>query len=164
MTVLPNALTRTEQQKYIRSPEALSVGIARQIVLKQVRPKQWIVKLNQGFSGRGNAMLDLQEIQNKSYFDTSECQLSEGALIQAVASDIEKKLPEMKFQCPAMSWNGNEYSGYKIQIQKLGVIAEAFFEGDNRTSPSVQAVIEPDCRTGEHCVHLLSTHEQVSKG
>jgi hypothetical protein len=161
LTVLPDAITSTDHQRFIRSPRALSIGIARQIVFKHVKPKKWIIKLNQGFSGKGNAMIDLQVIQDKTYFDVSGNHLSGTCLVDAMADDINNQLPEMIFQCSSVSWNGNEYTGYKAQIAKLGVIAEAFLEGDCLSSPSVQAIIEPDCTDGKPCVHLLSTHEQV---
>ncbi len=75
-----------------------------------------------------------------------------------MAVDIEKKLPKMRFECPVVSW-----TAYKSQIEKLGVIAEAFLEGDNLSSPSVQAVIEQQLDDSSHGVHLLSTHEQVTE-
>lgn len=164
MTSLPHENTCIARQKFIRSPEALSLGIARQIVLKNVKPRKWVVKLNQGFSGKGNAKIDLQEIQNKEYFNTLGVALVGEDLIERVANDILKKLPEMNFECPSVSWNGNEFIGYKVQIRNLGVIAEAFLEGDSLSSPSVQAVIEPDEKTGKHNVHIMSSHEQVLNG
>ncbi len=161
LTALPDAITSTDRQRFIRSPRALSIGIARQIVFKQIKPKKWIIKLNQGFSGKGNAMIDLQAIQDKLYLDVSGVPLSGTCLVNAMADDICNQLPKMIFQCSSVSWNGNEYTGYKAQIAKLGVIAEAFLEGDCLSSPSVQALIEPECIDGKPCVHLLSTHEQV---
>jgi len=161
LTDIPDAKSNADRQRFIRTPRALSIGIARQIVFKNVKPKCWIVKLNQGFSGKGNAMLDLQDIQNKNYVDSFGCPLKGDILVDSMAHDINEKLPEMVFQCSSVAWNGNQYTGYKSQIERLGAIAEACIEGDNLTSPSVQAVIEPDTDNGEHCVHLLSTHEQV---
>lgn len=158
LTSLPDAKLSIERHKFIRSPKALAIGIARQIVRKNVKPKKWIVKLNQGFSGKGNAVLDLQLIQNRDYPRS----VSGDALVDYMANDIEDKLPEMKFECNCVSWNGNEYSGYKSQIKRLGVIAEAFLEGDNQSSPSVQAVVEDT--DGEYHVHILSTHEQILNG
>ena len=161
LTSLPGATTCIGRQKFIRTPEALALGIARQIVLKRVKPKMWVVKLNQGFSGKGNAKIDLQEIQNKKYVDSHGNVISGKDLVDAVAKDLLDRLPAMKFECPTVSWNGNQFLGFRAQIEKLGVIAEVFLEGDDFTSPSVQAIIEPDQNTGKHIVHVTSSHEQV---
>lgn len=161
LSSLPNASTCIGRQKFIRSPEALSLGIARQIVLKNVKPKRWVVKLNQGFSGKGNANIDLQGIQNRIYAGSCGNVLKGNALVEKVAADILKRLPTMNFECPSVSWNGNEFTGFRAQIEKLGVIAEAFLEGDDFSSPSAQAIIEPDELNGEHIIHVISSHEQV---
>ena len=39
-----------QNHRYIRSVRELSIGIARQIA-KGVKPRKWMIKLNQGFSG-----------------------------------------------------------------------------------------------------------------
>jgi len=135
----------------------LAIGLARQIVLKRNKPKLWVIKLNQGFSGKGNAMLDLQSIQTKTYINDVGGKLIDAhELVNAMAEDIESSFPKMKFTCPCATWNS-----YRPQLKRLGVIAEMFLEGKDISSPSVQAIIEPDCATGNHCVHILSTHEQI---
>ena len=122
-----------------------------------------MVKLNQGFSGMGNASLNLQAVQNKSYDHIQDS----SARILAMADDIEAVFPSnLKYECPSMSWDGcDEHIGFKSQIAKLGVIAEAFLDGEVPTSPSFQAVVEPDSRVdGGHSVRMLSTHEQLLDG
>lgn len=153
----------TEHQKYIRTARALSIGLARQILVAGVRPKLWMVKLNMGFSGKGNAKLSLQEIQSKSYDNISEDDVQRR--VDAMASDIELSLPGMKFEDPMISWEGSpSFQGFENQIACLGVIAEAFLEGDVQSSPSVQAFVDPtDCEK-QDAVHILSTHEQILKG
>ena len=148
---------------YIRTPRALAIGLARQIVIKNNRPKKWMVKLNQGFSGMGNASLDLQDVQTKLYEHIQE----DDARVSAMADDIESTLPSrLKFECPCMTWEGcDQHIGFRSQIAKLGVIAEAFLDGEVPTSPSFQAVIEPDSHIdGGHSVKMLSTHEQLLDG
>eukprot|EP00546_Thalassionema_frauenfeldii_P016047 CAMPEP_0178900156 /NCGR_PEP_ID=MMETSP0786-20121207/3316_1 /TAXON_ID=186022 /ORGANISM="Thalassionema frauenfeldii, Strain CCMP 1798" /LENGTH=262 /DNA_ID=CAMNT_0020571127 /DNA_START=143 /DNA_END=931 /DNA_ORIENTATION=- len=71
----------------------------------------------------------------------------------------------MKFECIDSSWEGDSGSktSFKASMQEIGAIAEAFVEGDETTSPSVQAVIEPNNTAGERVV-ILSTHEQILDG
>lgn len=146
----------SKNHRFICSPRNLSLGLARQIVLKNVRPKKWVVKLNQGFSGKGNACLSLEGIQNKNYEEVFGDEL-----IHMMADDIERELPNMKFECNRVSWHGDEeHVGYMQQISRLGVIAEAFVDGEDIASPSAQAVIDPDLAHGR-IVDVLSTHEQV---
>ena len=75
---------------------------------------------------------------------------------------IEQELPSaIKFEDPKMSWyNDDKNVGFATQIERLGVIAEQFIEGEVPTSPSVQAVIEPR----ENRVSIISTHEQLLHG
>lgn len=121
-----------------------------------------MVKLNQGFSGMGNASLDLQHIQDRSYDHVEDME----ARVAAMAAEIETMLPCLKFECPCMTWDGcDEHTGFKSQIAKLGVIAEAFLDGEVPASPSFQAVVEPDSHvSGGHSVRMLSTHEQLLDG
>jgi hypothetical protein len=151
----------SRNHRFICNPHNLAIGIARQIVLKNVKSRKWIVKLNQGFSGKGNACLNLQEILEKNYTDSTGIPLLGNELVNAVAEDIKIEFPKMKFECKTSSWEGDAlHTGYVEQIARLGVIAEAFVEGCMVTSPSVQAVIDPKL-VGEHPIKILSTHEQV---
>jgi hypothetical protein len=101
------------------------------------------------FSGKGNASIDLRKIQSSML------------PVPEMASLIEKELPTMKFEDPKMTWyDDDKHVGFKTQIRRLGVIAESFIEGEVPTSPSIQAVIEPnDIR-----VSIISTHEQLLDG
>eukprot|EP00814_Leptocylindrus_danicus_P022029 CAMPEP_0116047256 /NCGR_PEP_ID=MMETSP0321-20121206/28762_1 /TAXON_ID=163516 /ORGANISM="Leptocylindrus danicus var. danicus, Strain B650" /LENGTH=269 /DNA_ID=CAMNT_0003529059 /DNA_START=575 /DNA_END=1384 /DNA_ORIENTATION=- len=80
-----------------------------------------------------------------------------------MANDIEKLLPTMKFECSAVTWAGNGFTGFRNQMQRLGCIGEALLEGDSLQSPSVQGVISQD-DDGRPVVRILSTHEQVLNG
>jgi hypothetical protein len=158
--------TWSVNHKFICTPSDLSIGIARLMVLQNIKPKHWVVKLNQGFSGLGNAMLDLQKIQNKKYIDTDGEEITGDRLIQALAKDIESELPKMKFQCSSkkLSWLGTEgHLGFVEQIARLGVIAEVFLEGDEIRSPSAQLTIDPE-NSDPYKVEIISTHEQILKG
>jgi hypothetical protein len=137
-----------QNHMYIRSVRDLSIGIARQIA-KGVRPRKWMIKLNQGFSGKGNASIDLQSIQSK-VLPVSE-----------IAALIETELPKMKLEDQNLTWyDTDKHVGFKSQIERLGVIAESFITGEFPSSPSVQAVIEP--KDGR--VSVISTHEQLLDG
>ncbi|KAL7544129.1 hypothetical protein ACHAWF_007516 [Thalassiosira exigua] len=148
--------------RYIRSSHSLAIGIARQIIVHGVRPRKWMVKLNQGFSGKGNAYLNLQRLQDSHI---SLGQNVENDILD-MATSIEKQFQWMKFEDSLMTWYGDEQNvGFRTQIERLGVIAETFIEGEIPTSPSVQAVIEPnDGQKPGGRVSIVSTHEQLLNG
>lgn len=109
--------------------------------LKDMYPqlKRAVVKLNDGFSGDGNALFDFPpEINGKSLHDWLKNNLPQ--VLRPVASDLSTAMFMEKF----MLMEG---------------IAEAFVEGEVKTSPSVQCRINPN---GE--VDVISTHDQVLAG
>ena len=112
-------------------------------------------------------MLDLSLIQEKiKYLRLSSQSDGENStpLITSIADEIELTLPNMRFECPGMTWMGsNGQVGFKQQIESLGAVAEAFLDGNDLSSPSVQGVIEPE-DMGNLKVRLLSTHEQILDG
>jgi hypothetical protein len=67
---------------------------------------------------------------------------------------LAKLLDKMSFQARDENWES--FSG---KIAELGGIVEAFIEGEEKRSPSVQGYITP---TGE--VKILSTHDQILGG
>ncbi len=141
--------------RYIRSSHNLAIGIARKI-LRGICPRKWIVKLNQGFSGKGNASIDLQDIQRRF----AGCKAGDNEATLRIAKQIEKELAtNLKYEDPKMTWlDTPELVGFQTQIQRLGVIAEVFIEGEVPTSPSIQAVVEAND------VCIVSTHEQILAG
>jgi hypothetical protein len=60
----------------------------------------------------------------------------------------------MRFQSQSETW-----TNFASRIHDLGAIVEAFIEGEEKRSPSVQGRISP---TGE--VEILSTHDQILGG
>jgi hypothetical protein len=95
--------------------------------------------MNDGFSGDGNAMF--------RYPDILAGQLNEKDIetvlfqnLTPVAKDVSKELFFEKFN-------------------SMGGVVEEFLEGDVKTSPSVQCVINPD-RT----ITIVSTHDQLLGG
>ena len=107
--------------------------------------KRIVVKLNEGFSGEGNALLDLRPIQDRA---PHECDRHE------TVTALAKQLESMSFQAKGETWET-----FSTRIPELGAIVEAFVEGDMKRSPSVQGYIRP---SGE--VEIVSTHDQILGG
>ena len=104
-----------------------------------------VVKLNEGFSGEGNAILDLRHIKE---YAPGKVERSE------TISLLEKQLENMSFQGAGETW-----AKFSSRIPELGAIVEAFIDGDIKRSPSVQGYIRP---SGE--VEIVSTHDQILGG
>lgn len=104
-----------------------------------------VIKLNEGFSGEGNALLNLR--------DLATVRPGEASHAQRVAAIIQQFV-HLSFQSDQETWEN-----FSSRIPELGAIAEAFIEGDEKRSPSVQARIVPD-----GTVEVLSTHDQILGG
>ena len=115
-----------------------------QLWQRQPDLKRIVVKLNEGFSGEGNALLDLRPIQEYV------CGKSESETKAA----LSKQLTKMNFQGAGETWET-----FSARIPELGAIVEAFVEGEIKRSPSVQGYIRP---SGE--VEIISTHDQILGG
>ncbi|NEQ49377.1 MAG: carboxylate-amine ligase [Leptolyngbya sp. SIO3F4] len=112
---------------------------------QQPNLKRIVIKLNEGFSGEGNALLRLDELAT---FAPSQ------APHEQRVSALLEALKQMRFQYIHETWEN-----FSRKIEELGAIAEAFIEGDIKRSPSVQGHITP---SGE--VEILSTHDQILGG
>ncbi len=112
---------------------------------RQPTLKRMVVKLNEGISGEGNAILDLRPI-----VDLAPPQGTHAERVTAILNAFQI----MRFQASQETWEN--FSG---RISELGAIAEAFVEGEIKLSPSVQGRITP---TGD--VEILSTHDQILGG
>ena len=97
-----------------------------------------VVKLNEGFSGDGNALFR---------FDGAP----EG---RALAPWIRERLPRLAFEAAGTSWEA-----YADKVQDMGAIVEAFIEGGEKRSPSAQFRIDP-----LGAALPVSTHDQVLGG
>lgn len=117
------------------------VGQIDRLLSNEPGAKRLVVKLNEGFSGEGNAILDVRPFAH----------LPAG---EARRAAIESALPGLKFQADSENWNH-----FSRSLQRIGGIVELFVEGEQKTSPSVQGYIGPDGK-----VEILSTHEQVLGG
>ncbi len=112
---------------------------------RQPQLQRIVIKLNEGFSGEGNALLNLAPLAAVAPSQATHRERSQ---------HIQKAFQDLRFQCPTETW-----AHFEQRIHELGAIAEAFIEGDVKRSPSVQGHINP---LGE--VEMLSTHDQVLGG
>ncbi|MGK0366878.1 MAG: hypothetical protein ACI9QD_000008 [Thermoproteota archaeon] len=102
--------------------------------------KRIMVKLDNGVSGIGNAILTL----GKTWIEFN--QLDE----KTKKNYLLSKLVSMKFQSDKINWQS-----YSLDIP-TGCIIEVFAEGESKNSPSAQGRILPSGK-----VEILSTHEQI---
>ena len=101
-----------------------------------------VIKINEGFSGEGNAIMPLDCL--KGVTDATE-----------VRKILETAIPQYsRYQAPGMNWDG-----FLAKFVQMEGIVEEFLEGDLKESPSVQMRITP---LGE--AQLISTHDQKLGG
>jgi hypothetical protein len=110
--------------------------------LRAARPDitEALVKLNEGVSGEGNALVNLHSLGVP------------GA--QGEREETARRVEEMAFELP-----GTPFSAYTAKLAERGGIVEERISGLELRSPSVQLRVTP---FGE--VELLSTHDQVLGG
>jgi hypothetical protein len=111
------------------------------IEIKKKNPslRKAVVKLNDGFSGDGNAIFSYDGIKEKDDL-SSKVNSYLYARLKTVATDLQLK-------------------DFLEKFQKMGGIVEEFVEGEIKSSPSVQCRVNPK---GE-CV-IISTHDQELGG
>jgi len=123
----------------VRNAEDLAAAAA-QLWERQPQLQRMVIKLNEGFSGEGNAVLELSPIAHLSPSERTKA--------------LGEQFSNMRFQAAGETWEN-----FSSRIPELGAIAEAFIEGETKRSPSVQGRIVP---SGE--VEILSTHDQILGG
>ena len=108
--------------------------------LKSRRPqlRRAVVKLNEGFSGEGNAVFG---------FDDAPAG-------RALRTWVRDRLSSLDFEARDMTWEL-----FEAKIGQMGGIVEAFIEGDDKRSPSAQFRVDP---LGG--LEAISTHDQVLGG
>jgi hypothetical protein len=123
----------------LRSIDELTEAI---VTMRRERPNltEVIVKLNEGVSGEGNAVVRLTDVPQAG--DPRE------------HHEVERCLREMQLECPTVG-----IEAYLGQMAAMGGVVEERIVGDEFRSPSVQLRATP---TGE--VELLSTHDQLLGG
>jgi hypothetical protein len=123
----------------IGSKEDLVDAIAQMRVTKP-SIRQVMVKLNEGVSGEGNAVIDLTGLP--ALGDSKELAM------------LEDRLRAMKFEL-----QGATYESYMKKLQERKGVVEERIMGEEFRSPSVQLRVTP---LGK--VELLSTHDQLLGG
>jgi PGM1 C-terminal domain len=112
---------------------------------RQPQLQRMVVKLNEGFSGEGNGILDLRPLYE---------QLSPQPSITERIDLLEAHLPSLEFESATESW-----AHYGDRIPILGAIVESYIEGQPKYSPSFQGRVTPNGK-----VEALSTHDQILGG
>jgi hypothetical protein len=105
---------------------------------KKPRLRKAVVKLNEGFSGEGNALLDLEGAPER------------GSLMPW----LRARLPHLAFEAKGMTWET-----FQEKLGSMGGIVEEFVPGQVKESPSAQLRVDPNGR-----VEVISTHDQVLGG
>src|SRR5215469_8393950 len=112
----------------------------RQMRARKPSIQEVLVKLNEGVSGEGNALVDLSGLPAPA--DSKEWPA------------LEDRLRAMKFELKGMT-----YEGYMKRLEeRMGVVEERIM-GEEFRSPSVQLRVTP-----LGAVELLSTHDQLLGG
>lgn len=130
--------------KLVWNAKELSREVAK-LWERQPHLKKIVVKLNQGISGEGNAILNLLPLTDFAPGKTNHVERAEA---------IEKTFVNLRFQAQQENW-----INFSQLILEMGAIAESFIEGEIKYSPSVQGRITPD-----GTVEILSTHDQILGG
>ncbi len=120
-------------------PEDLA-EVTAELWARQPQARRFVVKLNEGFSGEGNALLELPPEPGTTHAERVQI--------------LKTHFPQMRFQCTTETWEN-----FAQRIRELGAISELFVEGENKRSPSVQGQITP-----AGTVEILSTHDQILGG
>ena len=105
-----------------------------------------VVKHNTGFSGQGNAVLDLQGLAHVSRKSGTSREVREQALSDA--------LRHMRFVDTGQTWDR-----YAEKLEREGGVVEAFVDAPDKRAPSCQLRISPSGG-----IDLLSTHDQLVEG
>ena len=99
-----------------------------------------IVKLNEGVSGAGNALVDLRGIANTA--------------ASTRRSEVAQRVRSMQLESATMP-----IAEYEAKLEQNGGVVEERIVGVELLSPSVQLRVRPD-----RSVELLSTHDQLLGG
>ena len=144
------------------SKEELIEAIA-QMRVRKPSIKQVLVKLNEGVSGEGNAIIDLTGLPpvvptGRDDAGHKEVSTQPGLTIPATTSK-ERALLEERLRAMQFESKGVTYESYMKTLQERKGVVEERIMGEEFRSPSVQLRITP---LGK--VELLSTHDQLLGG
>ena len=110
--------------------------------LKRRHPllRRAVIKLNEGFSGEGNAIFSYRQCPDKG-----------NGIRRWVAEELPNKI---RFEAQTETWDQ-----YRAKFGEMGGIVENWIDGDEKRSPSVQCRITPQGQ-----LDIISTHDQVLGG
>jgi hypothetical protein len=142
--------------------EAIAQMRARKPSIKQV-----LVKLNEGVSGEGNAVIDLTGLPPVAGGAILEGPApaspnrpaSQSSALHHKAIHAEQPMLEERLRAMQFELKGATYDSYMRKLQERKGVVEERIVGDDIRSPSVQLRVTP---LGE--VELLSTHDQLLGG
>ncbi|MDX1606298.1 MAG: hypothetical protein R3202_08895, partial [Candidatus Competibacterales bacterium] len=117
----------------LRDTDDLVQGLTE---LKQRHPDlgQAVVKLDEGFSGEGNALFNYDGLA------------ADAGLERRIREELPRRLGFTAYQ--------ETWDDYRSKLEQMGGIVECFVDGAENRSPSVQCRIDPRGR-----IELISTHE-----
>jgi len=122
--------------------EAELVKALAEMKIRNPDLRRVVIKLNEGVSGEGNALLD---------YDPGEAPKTREELESRIAAELPDRI---RFEAADMTWDL-----YMEKFREMGGIVECWIEGQEKYSPSVQCRIDP---LGG--VSVISTHDQVLGG
>ena len=128
----------------LHSEDEIAEGLAE---LWEANPqlRRAVIKLNEGFSGEGNAIFEYR----------AAAEAAPGRASHAVRVDrLKEALGALAFSGAKETW-----PHFRTAFDRLGGVVEEFVDGAQKRSPSAQLRIDP---TGE--LAALSTHDQVLGG
>src|SRR5213596_1401720 len=115
--------------------------------------EQVMVKLNEGVSGEGNAIVDLRGLPPVAGIDDA------GRPGSPIPATTEKAMLKERLHAMQFASEGVTYESYMKKLQERRAVVEERIVGEEFRSPSVQLRVTPLGR-----VELLSTHDQLLGG
>jgi hypothetical protein len=115
-------------------------GALADLKLRTPEMRRAVVKLNEGFSGEGNALFYYDGVDGRSRSD--------------LVRQITDRLPALRFVAPQEVW-----PRFEAKFAEMGGVVEEFVEGVDKRSPSSQCRVNAVGRA-----QSISTHDQVLGG
>jgi hypothetical protein len=134
--------------------EAIAQMRARKPLIKQV-----LVKLNEGVSGEGNAVIDLTGLPAVAGIGDAGRRSVSTRPGSTIPATTEKAMLEERLRAMQFELEGVTYQSYMKKLQERKGVVEERIMGEEFRSPSVQLRITP-----LGAVELLSTHDQLLGG
>lgn len=122
----------------LKTREEVAAALAR---LREKNPsiRKAVIKMNDGFSGEGNALYRYPEFRD--------------------GESVQKKISDTMNDCMKTIAKGMGHDLFYRKFEEMGGIVEEFLEGEIKVSPSVQCVIGSADK-----IDIASTHDQLLGG